>query len=217
MTYPATTNLGSLSVPVLDAETVLTTTRAVRRRLDLDRPVPLWRVMDCLRVAQQSPMGSRTPHWIVITDRAVLAEIARLYRSAFQDQYGGHQEVPNVDRTQRRCLSSAAYLAQHLDEVPVVVLACVDTGGPLPEGNQASLWGSVLPAAWSYMLAARSRGLGTAWTTVHLRHEREIADLLDIPAGVHQAVLIPTAYYLGMTFGPARRPPLHATVHQDHW
>ncbi|HEY0451009.1 nitroreductase family protein [Actinophytocola sp.] len=202
---------------MLDAETVLTTTRAVRRRLDLDRPVPLWRVMDCLRVAQQAPTGSGTTHWIVVTDRAVLAEIARMYRSAFQERHGGHPEVSIVDDVKRWCLSSAAYLAQHLDEVPVVVLACVDTGGPLPEGNQASLWGSVLPAAWSYMLAARSRGLGTAWTTLHLGHEREVADLLDIPAGVHQAVLIPTAYYLGTTFGPARRPPLHTTVHQDHW
>jgi nitroreductase len=102
-----------------------------------------------------------------------------------------------------------------MGEVPVLVLACVTVAAPMMQGNQAGLWGSLLPAAWSYMLACRTRGLGTAWTTLHLRYEKEVAELLGLPDNVRQGVLIPTAYYTGETFRPAPRRPL--PLHENHW
>ena len=104
-----------------------------------------------------------------------------------------------------------------MGEVPVLLIPCLQFSGPLRAVNQSGLWGSVIPAAWSYMLAARARGLGTAWTTLHMRYEREVAELLGLPDDVHQAALIPTAYYSGDTFRPARRQPLESVVHRDRW
>ncbi|MFD0536996.1 nitroreductase family protein [Actinomadura luteofluorescens] len=105
---------------------------------------------------------------------------------------------------QRRVGESAAHLADRMGDVPVLVIPCLRVpGGRLPEGNQAGLWGSLLPAAWNYALAARARGLGTAWTSLHLAYEREVAELLGLPEDVRQGALIPTAYYTGETF---RRP-----------
>ncbi|GAA4424278.1 nitroreductase family protein [Actinokineospora soli] len=203
----------------LTADALLTRTRSVRRRLDLTRPVPLSLVEECLQVAQQAPCGSgRTPaHWIVVTDPDTRAELGRIYRSAFAEQWSGGVPSTGLTGSQRRSIDSAAYLAQVLGEVPVLVLACLETGTPLPPGNQSGLWGTLLPAVWSYMLAARTRGLGTTWTAAHLRHEKEVADLLGIPEGVHQGALIPTAYHLGTDFQPAPRPPLGATLHHGRW
>ena len=119
---------------------------------------------------------------------------------------------------QRRVAASAVYLAERMGEVPVLVIAGIKLGSDqLPAGNQAGLWGSLLPAVWSYMLAARARGLGTAWTSLHLAYEREVAELLGIPADVHQGALIPTAYYTGETFRPAARVPLDEVIHLDRW
>ncbi|WP_425568139.1 nitroreductase family protein [Nonomuraea rubra] len=97
------------------------------------------------------------------------------------------------------------------------MIGCMTVPAGLPEGNQAGLWGSLLPAAWSFMLAARARGLGTAWTTLHLAYESEVAELLELPANVRQGVLLPTAYYTGETFRPARRQPLDEVLHVDRW
>ncbi|MFC7616568.1 nitroreductase family protein [Actinokineospora soli] len=191
----------------LSPDALLTRTRAVRRRLDLERDVPLSEVDACLEIAAQAPCGTRSPHWVVITDPALRTAIAGHYRAAFR--------AKNAATPRSRSLDSAAYLADNLARVPVLVMACVDAGGPLPAGNQASLWGNLLPAVWSYMLAARTRGLGTVWTTAHLAREQEIADLLGLPAGVHQGALIPTAYYLGTSFRQAARPRL--AVHRDRW
>jgi nitroreductase len=117
-----------------------------------------------------------------------------------------------------RVSSSSAYLAQHMGQVPVLVLPCITAPAAWPAGEtQAGLWGSLLPAAWSYMLACRARGLGTAWTTLHLRYETEIAALLGLPEGIRQGVLIPTAYYTGDTFRPAERRPLADVLHVDRW
>ncbi|MDE9364647.1 nitroreductase family protein [Luteipulveratus sp. YIM 133132] len=112
--------------------------------------------------------------------------------------------------------SSVAYLGERMGQVPVLVIACLETGR-LTDGNQGGAWGSLLPAAWSYMLAARARGLGTAWTTLHLRYEREVAELLGMPENVRQGVLIPTAYYTGESFRPAPRQPLSEVLHVDGW
>ncbi|MFC7614449.1 nitroreductase family protein [Actinokineospora soli] len=151
-------------------------------------------------------VGPHPAHWIVVTDPDTRAELGRIYRSAFAEQWSGGVPSTGLTGSQRRSIDSAAYLAQVLGEVPVLVLACLETGTPLPPGNQSGLWGTLLPAVWSYMLAARTRGLGTTWTAAHLRHEKEVADLLGIPEGVHQGALIPTAYHLGTDFQPAPRP-----------
>ena len=121
-----------------------------------------------------------------------------------------------ADDAGQRIKDSAAYLGEHMGEVPVLVLACIEVPDSwTPGGNQAGLWGSLLPAAWSYMLACRSRGLGTAWTTLHLRYEAEVAELLGLPHNIRQGVLIPTAYYTGETFRPAPRRAL--PLHENRW
>jgi nitroreductase len=209
----------------LGPDELLTTTRSVRRRLDLTRPVPLELVRECLEIALQAPTGGNRQgwHWFVVTDPGHRARIAGYYRRAFQAYYESGSSAaslfagdPERARVQRRVGDSAAYLSEHLAEVPVHVLPCLSVS-KLPEGNQAGLWGSLLPAAWSYMLAARARGLGTAWTSLHLRYEREVAELLGIPDGVRQGALIPTAYYTGETFRPAARVPLDEVLHIDRW
>ena len=118
---------------------------------------------------------------------------------------------------QGRVASSAEYLAEVMGRVPVHVIGCIEAGEELPAGNQAGLWGSLLPAAWSFQIAARARGLGSAWTTLHLRYEREISELLGIPPHVRQGVLLPTAHYTGETFRPAKREPLEQVLHLDRW
>jgi len=111
------------------------------------------------------------------------------------------------------------YLAENLHRVPVLVIACITASGSsvLPDSNQASIWGSLFPAVWSYMLAARARGLGTVWTDLHLRYEKQISDVLGMPDGIRQGVLIPTAYTLGTDFRPGPRTPLDAVLHINSW
>jgi nitroreductase len=211
----------------LRPDELLTTTRSVRKRLDLQRPVPIDLVRECLQVALQAPTGGNRQgwHWIAVTDAAARAQIGEYYRRSFERYYrsGPAPEVQYRDdpariEVQHRVSASAWYLAERMGEVPVLVIAGIQLGSArLPEGNQAGLWGSLLPAAWSYMLAARARGLGTAWTSLHLAYEREIAELLGIPAEVHQGALIPTAYYSGDTFQPAPRVPLDEVFHLDRW
>jgi nitroreductase len=205
---------------------LLTTTRSVRKRLDLTRPVPMDLVRECLEIALQAPTGGNRQgwHWIVVTDPELRKAIGGYYGRSFRAYYesGGsagslYQDDLERAATQRRVGESAVYLGERMGDVPVLVIGCIGVGGGLPQGNQAGLWGSLLPAAWSYMLAARARGLGTAWTTLHLAYESEIAELLGVPADVRQGVLIPTAYYTGETFGPARRQPLDEVLHLDRW
>ena len=199
----------------LTPEELLTTTRSVRKRLDLTRPVPVELVRECLQIAAQAPSGGNRQqwHWIVITDPAIRARVGDYYRRATEPYLAARQPS---DDAQRRLHDSSAYLAQHMGEVPVLVIGCIEMGSPWPpDGNQAGLWGSLLPAAWSYMLACRARGLGTAWTTLHLAYEKEVAELLGLPGNVRQGVLIPTAYYTGETFRPGPRGPL--PLHENHW
>jgi nitroreductase len=214
-------------VPVLDLtlDELLTTTRSVRKRLDLDRPVEPEVIEECLRIALQAPSGSNRQgwHWIVITNPEARAEIARLYRLA-ADPYlaNRHAQVAGDEsdgaQLHRRVSSSAGYLAENLERVPVHVLACLEgDAAAIPPTFQPGFWGSLLPAAWSFMLALRSRGLGSAWTTLHLSHAAEVADLLGIPAGVSQGVLLPVAYTLGTDFKVAAREPLEKVLHRERW
>jgi len=208
----------------LSPDELLTTTRSVRKRLDLTRPVPLELVRECLEVALQAPTGGNSQgwHWLVVTDPDLRSSVGDYYRRSFEAYFEGARRAtaaydPDRRAVQIRVGDSAQYLANHMGEVPVLVLACIETGAELPAENQAGLWGSLLPAAWSYQLAARARGLGTAWTTLHLSYEREIAQLLGIPPHVRQGVLLPTAYYTGETFRPAPREPLESVLHVDRW
>ncbi|WP_285561476.1 nitroreductase family protein [Actinoplanes regularis] len=214
-------------MPLLTPDELLTTTRSVRKRLDLDRPVPMDLIRECLEVALQAPSGSNRQswHWVVVTEPARRAAVGEFYRKAVEsylasDGAAGKLFATDTSRgpVQRRVGDSVAYLGEHLGEVPVLVIPCLRVaGGRLPAGNQAGLWGSLLPAAWSFMLAARARGLGTAWTTLHLTYEREISELLGIPDDVRQGVLIPTAYHTGETFRRAARQPLDEVLHVDSW
>jgi nitroreductase len=208
----------------LSPDELLTTTRSVRKRLDLTRPVPLELVRDCLEVALQAPTGGNSQgwHWLVVTDPDLRSSVGDYYRRSFNAYFEGARRAtaaydPDRRAVQIRVGDSAQYLANHMGEVPVLVLACIETGAELSAENQAGLWGSLLPAAWSYQLAARARGLGTAWTTLHLSYEGEVAELLGIPAHVRQGVLLPTAYYTGETFRPAPREPLESVLHVDRW
>lgn len=147
----------------------------------------------------------------------IYGEVTTRYLASGRTAAGLFADDPDRAKVQQRIGDSAAWLGEHMGEVPVLLLACIETDAPLPAGNQAGLWGSLLPAAWSYALAARSRGLGTAWTTLHLYREAEVAKLLGLPTGVHQGVLMPTAFYTGETFKPARRAPLDEVLHLDRW
>ena len=208
----------------LDLETVdtlLTTTRSVRKRLDLTRPVEPDLIERCLDLAIQAPSGSDRQKWhfVVITDPSLRWGVAELYRKSFAAYLGAAQGPHNGPYAPTSPLEdSAVYLAEHFHKIPALVLFCyegrVESG---PQMMQASLYGSILPAAWSFMLALRSRGLGSVWTTLHLRYEREAAALLGLPEGLTQAALIPLAYYIGEGFKPARRQPARELTHWNGW
>jgi nitroreductase len=209
----------------LSPDELLSTTRSVRKRLDFDRPVPLELVKESIEVALQAPTGSNQQgwHWIVVTDADKRARIGEYYRRSYERYSGSPTSAARTAAlseerqvVQSRVRSSSQYLADRMGEVPVHVIACI-TAPDLPAGNQAGLWGSLLPAAWSYQLAARARGLGSAWTTLHLAHEEEVAELLGIPGDVRQGVLLPTAYFTGETFKPAPREPLEKVLHLNTW
>jgi nitroreductase len=209
----------------LSPDDLLTTTRTVRKRLDLTRPVPLDLVRECLEVALQAPSGSNRQgwHWMVITDENARRVIGDYYRQSVASYLNLSASAaalfaddPERSAVQRRVGDSVAYLSEHMGEVPVLLIPCI-RAPRLTTGSQASLWGSLLPAAWSYMLAARARGLGTAWTTLHLRYEKEISDRLGMPADIRHGALIPTAYYTGDTFKPASRQPLDDVLHVNGW
>ncbi|GAB3813310.1 nitroreductase family protein [Kribbella italica] len=209
----------------LTPDELLTTTRTVRKRLDLDKPVPMELIRECIEIALQAPSGSnrQTWHWLVITDADKRAQIGEYYRRAVAEYLessgaAGRLYADDPDRApvQKRVGSSVAYLGERMGQVPVLVIPCL-TAKSLPAGNQAGLWGSILPSAWSYMLAARARGLGTAWTTLHMQYEDEVSELLGLPEDVRQTVLIPTAYTIGTDFKPAARQPLDEVLHVDSW
>ncbi|MEJ8278758.1 nitroreductase family protein [Pseudonocardia spirodelae] len=210
----------------LGPDELLTTTRSVRKRLDLDRPVPVEVVRDSLEVALQAPSGSNQQgwHWIVLTDPEKRRAVGEYYRKAFtayrsSSLYPTTRSSGDADRdaTQHRVADSAQYLADRMGDVPVLVIGALTAKAELPASNQAGMWGSLLPAAWSLQLALRARGLGSAWTTLHLQYEKEISELLGIPDDVRQGVLLPVAYYTGDTFKPAKRQPLDTVLHVDGW
>ena len=198
---------------------LLSTTRSVRKRLDLNRPVEPEIIQECLEIAIQAPSGSNAQGWrfMVVTDADKRAGIAAHYKRSFDAYRQAAHQTP-VDPQQQRGRDSAIYLSQHMQDVPVLIIPCI-AGRPetrSPEGL-AGLYGSILPATWSLMLALRARGLGSAWTTLHLNYEQEVAALLGIPADVTQVALLPVAYFTGEDFSPAKRRPAREVTSWNTW
>ena len=202
-----------------EVDRLLTTTRAVRRRLDLDRPVAREVMLDCLRIAVQAPTASngQTWRWVVVTDAGKRAELARLYSEAGA-AYLKHAAEHEPDPQTKRVYESAVALTEILERVPVHVIPCMQGRVEgTPNGVAASAYGSIMPAAWSFQLALRARGLGSVWTTLHLFKEQEVAELLGIPADVTQVALLPVAYTKGTDFRPAERGPVEEITSWDEW
>jgi nitroreductase len=209
----------SMPFDVVETDRLLTTTRSVRRRLDLTRPVDRAVVQDCIRVACQAPTAGNAQvwRWVVVTDTAKRATIARLYREAGIDYLERAKSESRDDQT-RRVFESALHLADVLHHVPVHVIPCIL--GRVDPGDQATaadVYGSIVPAAWSFMLALRSRGLGSAWTTIHLARKHDVATALHIPETVTQVALLPVAHTLGDEFRPAARAPAEEVTYWDRW
>jgi nitroreductase len=206
-------------------EELLTTTRSVRRRLDFERPVPREALLECLRIAVQAPTGGNRQgwQWVFVLDSAKKRRIGELYRQSWyaynQNRPAYAEDDPRGDQ-QPRVQRSAMYLADRFGEVPAMVIPCIE-GRPesLPNAAIAGLYGSSLPAVWSFMLAARLQGLVAAYTTLHLVYEREVAELLGIDFSRYaQTALLTVGYPLGGdAFQPAKRLPLDAVVHWDGW
>jgi nitroreductase len=212
----------------LTPDELLTTTRTVRKRLDFNRPVPRPLIEECIEIALQAPTGGlkQNWHWIVIGDPAVKAAVAGIYQDCYHSENGARRHTRDHDITDphadqlAKVLDSAAYLADNMTRAPWLVIAAgtgrVLEAPTLPE--QSRFWGSVLPAMWSFMLAARARGLGCAWTTTHLMREEEVARLLGIPyPDVTQCGLFPVAYSVGTDFKKACRLPASQVTHWDRW
>jgi nitroreductase len=213
----------------LSVDEVLHTTRAVRKRLDFDRPVERAVIDECLESAIQSPTGSNSQmwQWLVVTDEDKRAGLADLYRQGWEiyanmeGNAATAYQGDDADRLaqQARVTTSAEYLAENFHRVPVMLIPCLPGRlEGLPTMATTSMLGSILPGAWSFMLAARERSLGTAWTTIHLMFEEQAAEILEIPyAEVTQCALITMGYSIGTDFKPAKRPPLETVVHRDTW
>ena len=212
----------------LSADEVLTSTRSVRKRLDFDRPVERATVEECLDIALQAPTGSNRQgwQWVMVQDQAKKQALADIYARNF-DLYRNSPRAANFSaddiRGQRQAavLDSATYLAENFQRAPILMIPCIEgnlDGVPLASG--ASAWGSLLPAVWSFMLALRERGMGSAWTTIHLLNggDAEAAELLGIPhPDFSQAGLFPIAHTVGTDFKPASRLPAADLLHWDQW
>ena len=210
----------------LSADEVLTTTRSVRKRLDLEKPVPRGVLLECLELAIQAPTGSNQQgwQWVFVEDADRKKALGDIYRKNFewyrQQSKPEYAEGDARAEQQDRVVSSATYLVEHMHEAPVLMIPCLEGDVEFAAQGGASFWGSLLPAVWSYMLALRSRGLGSAWTTLHLINhgERQAAELLGIPYEQYrQGGLFPVAYTKGNDFRPAKRLPVEQVVHFDSW
>ena len=207
-----------MSFDLEQTDQLLSTTRAVRRRLDLDRNVPDDLLLRCIELAEQAPTGGdiTSRRWLVVRDPEIKKKLADLYREA-----GGNRIVERAERhrgtghPKQGVLDSAAHLAENLERVPVLVLATV--WGVHDDSGRPGLFDSVIQAAWSFCLALRSRGLGSAWTTLHLGKAKECAEVLGIPDDVTQVVLLPVAWTIGTEFKPASRRPASEIVWFDRW
>lgn len=209
---------------IASTDHLLKTTRSVRKRLDFARPVPRDVLETCLDVALQAPTGGNQQGWhfVIVTDPVKRKGLADLYRRGWEI-YTAMERPPMASDDPRtsqlpRVVDSAQFLTDHFHEAPVMVVPCIEGRvEQMPQFVQASVYGSILPAVWSLMLALRSRGLGSAWTTIHLMYEKEAAAILGIPDHFTQAALLPVAYYTGSDFKPAKRLPLREVSSWNTW
>ena len=211
----------------LSFDEVLSTTRTVRKRLDLDRPVEREVLEECFRLSQQAPSGSnmQTFHYVVVTDQDRRNALGELFRRGLEQYRSSPIALYNLaypDGTQTaaapRIIGSLEYLADHVERVPVHVFACMEGSiDQIPPTMMGGMMGSIIPAVWSYMLAARSRGLGTCWSNMHSYFSAEADEIIGLPTGVTQIACILTAYTLGTDFKVAQRRPLSDIVHWDTW
>jgi nitroreductase len=222
------------TAPILDdLNTVLTTTRAVRRRLDFDRPVARETLVECLELAIQAPTGGNAQDWrfVLVDDPLVKRAVGDVYRRCFDEfvrrPLAAGLDAPaargRLDRSEsvRRILAGAEYLAENIDRAPWLLVACATRPNPehdpVAAGTVAAVYGSVFPAVWSFCLALRARGLGSIITTLHLNRADDVATLLGIPPDVTQCCLLPVAYTLGTDFRPAVRRPLEDVLFFNRW
>lgn len=203
-----------------EADRLLTTTKQVRKRLDLTRPVPYDELLECIDLANHAPMGGNLERnrWMIIDDPDTKAKISEYFGAVGRPYLQMNAEVRADDRS-TKVIDSATFLVDHLHEVPALVLAMrLDR---VPDGSStgayAGYYGSVLPGVWSFQLAARARGIGSAWTTFHLEHEAEVAELLEIPSSVTQVCLLAVGYYTGDSFTPAPRRPAAEVTYLNRW
>ncbi|MCE7004797.1 nitroreductase family protein [Kibdelosporangium philippinense] len=209
----------------LTPDQLLSTTRAVRKRLDLTRPVPRHLIEECVDLAVQAPTGRNRQRWhfVVVTDTQRRAALAAEFRLALARPAPPMSELDQrrayvKPEAMERMWAGADHLYRIMDQVPAIVIPYVEGRTDNADvAQQASTWGSILPAVWSFMLAARARGLGTCWTTGHAGRERQIAEILGAPDDVMAAAFIPVAYTIGTSFQPAKRIPRGEVLHWDSW
>ena len=200
---------------------LLSTTRAVRRRLDLDRPVERETLLECIRLSQQAPTASNTQkwRWMVVMDAEKRKALGEIYGRGKQFIAQARAQIDAGDAQTQRVYDSAEWLLDHIGDAPALVIPCLE--GRLPEGAPngmaASVYGSIYPAMWSFQLALRSRGLGSTLTTIHLFFEKDVAALLNMPEDVMQVALLPVAYTKGTDFKIAKRPPPEEITSFDTW
>ena len=218
-----------MSLLPLDADQLLSTTRAVRKRLDFSRPVPDDLIRECVAAAMQSPSGSNmmTMQFVIVRDEARRKAIGDVYRQVWDIYKESPMFIGGFDKgsdeanaQQQRSADSAGFLGEHMGEAPVLVLACTASGrfDGQPAMATAAMAGNIIPGMWSFMLAARARGLGTAWTTIHLIMEQAVADIVGIPFDeVQQVCLSPLAFTKGTDFKAAVRPEPDTVIHWDTW
>jgi nitroreductase len=207
-----------MSLLELGPDELLSTTRAVRKRLDFTKPVPDDLIRECVAIALQAPSGGNEVRmrFVVVRDRALVAAIADVYAQCWQMYVASPTFAGKIKRSteelqaqQMRVANSATYLSEHMAESPVLVLGCTTSGrlDGVPGAQAAGALANILPAMWSFMLAARARGLGTAWTTIHLAMEEAVAEIVNIPFDkMQQVCLSPLAFTKGTDFKPAIRP-----------
>lgn len=221
-------------IDLASVDHVMTTTRSVRQRLDLERDVPDALIREALEIALQAPTGANTQTWrfLVIKDAGLRAKIADYYRQAAGAYVEGRTALSRTGVTMMReyeaadprqqqreaMIKSGGYLMEHLQRVPVMIIPCIEGRFEADDVfTQSSMWGSILPATWSLMMALRARRLASAWTTLHLLHEQEVGELLGIPANVTQAALLPVAWLTGGDLRPAKRLPVDEVTYRDRW
>lgn len=210
----------------MEVDYLLTSTPSARKSLDLDAPVDVEDIRECLRIGLQAANGSNAQswRWLVITDPVVRTKIAELYRDAYLLRVGGQlvADLMPPGTPESRVMSSTEWLVENLASVPLLVIPCYESYLPRIRGDEsfylATLYGSIFPPVWNFQLALHTRGYGTCITTLHLHHEDEIRKLLGIPQTYVQGCLLPVGRLrAGRTFRAARRRPLEEVVACDRW